>query len=236
MLKFALAPLGALVLLAALAGTAAAQSPVPAAPRTITMSGTGTVKGPPDMADISAGVTTEAPTAAAALAANTAAMNKVFAALEKQGIARRNIQTSNFSVSPNYGSRTPNEPPRLLGYRVSNQVHVILDDVTKVGAALDALVSAGANQMNGLNFAIKEPAPLLAKARAEAVADARLRAQQYAAAAGVTLGAVQSISEGGAEPPRPMYRMMAMAADSSVPVATGEESVTANVTLVWEIR
>ena len=113
---------------------------------------------------------------------------------------------------------------------------MVLEDVTKVGAALDALVAAGANQMNGLNFSIKDPAPLLAKARTEAVADARLRAQQYAAAAGVTLGQILSISEsGGAEPPRPMYRVMAMAADS-VPVAAGEESVSASVTLVWEIR
>lgn len=226
---------GVLALTLLLAGPALAQTPAPG-PRTITMTGTGTVKGPPDLADISAGVTTQAPTAAAALAANTAAMNKVFAALEKQGIARRNIQTSNFSVSPDYGNRVANEQPRLLGYRVTNQVRVILEDVTRVGAALDALVSAGANQMNGLNFGIKEPAPLLAKARAEAVADARLRAQQYAAAAGVTLGPVQTITEGGIEPPRPMYRMMAMAADSSVPVATGEESISATVTIVWEIR
>jgi len=219
---------GALVLILALNGAASAQTAMPAT-RTIAMSGTGTVKGPPDMADISAGVTTEAPTA-------VAAMNRVFAALEKQGIARRSIQTSNFSVSPNYSSRTPNETPRLAGYRVSNQVHVILEDITKVGMALDALVAAGANQMNGLNFSIKEPAPLLAKVRSEAVADARLRAQQYAAAAGVALGQILSISEGGSsEPPRPMYRMMAMAEDS-VPVAAGEESVSANVTIVWEIR
>lgn len=226
---------GALALILALTVPALAQTAA-TPPRTITMSGTGTVKGAPDMADISAGVTTEAPTAAAALTANTAAMNRVFAALEKQGIARRNIQTSNFSVSPNYTSRTPNEAPRLTGYRVSNQVHVVLEDIAKVGAALDALVAAGANQMNGLNFSIKDPAPLLARARAEAVADARLRAQQYATAAGVTLGQIQAISEsGGIEAPRPMYRVMAMAADS-VPVAAGEESVSASVTLVWEIR
>jgi uncharacterized protein YggE len=226
----------ALALFSLLAVPATAQTANPP-PRTITMSGTGSVKGPPDMAEITAGVTSQAPTAAAALAANTANMNRVFAALEKQGIARRNIQTSNFSVSPNYTSRLPNEQPRLTGYQVSNQLHIILEDITRVGAALDALVSAGSNQMHGLNFSIKEPAPLLAKARAAAVADARLRAQQYAAAAGVTLGPVQSISESGGEPPRPMYRMMAMAAqDSSVPVASGEESVTANVTMVWEIR
>lgn len=219
-----------------LAVPAAAQT-ANSSPRTITMSGTGSVKCPPDMAEITAGVTSQAPTAAAALAANTANMNRVFAALEKQGIARRNIQTSNFSVSPSYTNRTPNETPRLTGYQVSNQLHIILEDVTKLGAALDALVTAGSNQMHGLNFSIKEQAPLLAKARAAAVADARTRAQQYAAAAGVTLGPVQSINENSVEPPRPMYRMMAMAAqESSVPVASGEESVSANVTVVWEIR
>lgn len=204
-------------------------------PRTLTMSGSAIAKAAPDMADISAGVTSDAPTAAAALAANSAAMNRVFAALDRAGIARKNVQTSSFNVSPVYASRTPSEPQRLTGYRVSNEVHVILDDVAKVGATLDALVAAGANQMNGLNFSIKDPAPLLARARADAVADAKLRAQQYAQAAGVTLGPIRSISENGGEPPRPMYRVMAMAA-APAPIAAGEESINAGVTIVWEIQ
>ena len=112
---------------------------------------------------------------------------------------------------------------------------MILEDIAKVGATLDALVAAGANQMNGLNFTIKDPAPLLARARTDAVADAKLRAQQYAAAAGVALGPIQALSEGGGEAPRPMYRVMAMAA-APTPIAAGEESVNASVTIVWEIR
>jgi uncharacterized protein YggE len=140
-------------------------------------------------------------------------------------------------VSPLYTGGDNNERPRLTGYQVNNEVSVRLDDVSKLGAALDALVTAGANQMNGINFSIREPAPLLEKARAAAVADARTRAETYAKAAGVTLGPVQRISEGsGSEPPRPMYRAMAMAAERSVPVAAGEESVTADVSMVWEIR
>ena len=120
--------------------------------------------------------------------------------------------------------------PRLSAHWSAILMHPVLF------ARLDALVTAGANQMNGINFSIREPAPLLEKARAAAVADARARAETYAKAAGVTLGPVQSISEGsGAEPPRPMYRMAAMA-ERSVPVATGEESVTADVSIVWEIR
>jgi uncharacterized protein YggE len=217
---------------ALLTAPALAQAP---APRTLTMTGSATAKAAPDMADISAGVTSDAPTAAAALAANSAGMNRIFAALDRAGVARKNVQTSNFNVSPVYTSRTASEAQRLTGYRVSNEVHVILEDITKVGATLDALVAAGANQMNGLSFAIKEPAPLLAKARADAVADARLRAQQYAAAAGLTLGPIQSLSEGGGEPPRPMFRMAAMAA-APTPIAAGEESVSASVTIVWEIR
>jgi uncharacterized protein YggE len=221
-----------LTLILGLAAPSMAQA---AAPRTLSMSGSASAKAAPDMADISAGVTSDAPTAAAALAANSASMNRLFAALDRLGVTRKNVQTSNFNVSPVYASRTPNEAQRLTGYRVNNDVHVILEDIAKVGATLDALVAAGANQMNGLNFTIKDPAPLLARARADAVADARLRAQQYAAAAGVTLGPIQSLSEGGGEAPRPMYRVMAMAA-APTPIAAGEESVNASVTIVWEIR
>jgi len=226
------------VIFLGLAWMAALSSPAWAADlRTITMSGHGEMKAAPDQAQVNAGVTSGAPTAAAALTANTALMKGVFDALRKMGVPERAIQTVNFSVSPQYTGGANNERPRLTGYQVNNEVSVRLDDVSKLGAALDALVSAGANQMNGINFSIREPAPLLEKARAAAVADARTRAETYAKAAGVSLGPVQSISEGGgSEPPRPMYRVMAMAADRSVPVAAGEQSVTADVSVVWEIH
>ena len=205
--------------------------------RTIAMAGHGEVKAAPDQVQITAGVMTSAPTAAQALTANTARMKGVFGALEKMGVPARNIQTTNFSISPQYTGGNNNERPRLTGYQVHNNVSVRLDDVSRLGAALDALVTAGANQMNGINWSIREPAPMLAKARAEAIADAKLRAETYAKAAGVTLGPIQSISEGGAAmPPRPMYRAMAMQADSAVPVAAGEESLAADVSGVWEIR
>jgi len=224
-------PAIALILVLAGLAPALAQAPMP---RTLTMTGSATAKAAPDMADISAGVSTEAPTAAAALAANSTAMTRLFAALDRAGVARGNVQTSSFSVSPVYANPGQGAPQRLTGYRVSNDLHVVLEDIAKTGATLDALVAAGANQMNGLSFTIKDPAPLQAKARAGAVADAKLRAQQYAAAAGLTLGPIQSVSEGGGEPPRPMYRVMAMAAPA--PIAVGEESVGASVTIVWEIR
>jgi uncharacterized protein YggE len=208
-----------------------------AEPHTITMAGHGEASAAPDRVTINAGVTPDAATAAAALAANTARMKQVFTALEALAVPRKNIQTTNFSVSPQYSNGQNNEARRLTGYQVSNQLRVRLEDVAGLGKALDALVSAGANQMNGIDYAIDDPAPLLDKARGQAIADARTRAQTYARAAGVTLGPIVSICEGCNGGPRPLYRMMAMAAaPSPVPVAAGEETVTADVTVVWEIH
>lgn len=204
--------------------------------RTITMTGHGEAKAQPDQVQITAGVTTQAPTAAAALAANTARMKTVFAALTRLGVPDKNIQTVNFSIGPQYNNAHDGEAPTLTGYQVSNQVSVLLTDVGKLGGALDALVTAGANQMNGIGFSIRDPAPLLADARAQAIADARMRAETYAKAAGVALGPIQSISEGGGDGPRPVFKAMALTARAPVPVAAGEESVTADVSLVWEIH
>ena len=222
-----------LALGAALISPALAADPVP---RTLSMNGHGEVRTAPDVATVNAGVTTSAPTAAAALAANSSRMTGVFAALKKLGVAEKNIQTTGFNISPQYTNGDNNNPRRLTGYQVNNEVSVRLDDVSKVGAGLDALVAAGANQMNGISFDIAAPAPLLERARADAIADARSRAQTYAGAADVSLGAILSISEGGgAEPPRPLYKVMAMSA-APTPVAAGQQSVTADVSVVWEIH
>ncbi len=203
--------------------------------RTIAMTGHGETRGAPDMAQVTAGVSTMAPTAAQALSANSSHMKGVFAALVKLGVPEKNIQTSNFFVSPQYSNGDNNTPRRLTGYQVNNDVTVRLEDVGKLGGALDALVAAGANRINGVSFSIQNSAPLLEKARADAVADARARAETYAKAAGVTLGPILSISEGGAEaPPRPMFRVAAIQAETRI--APGEQSVTADVTMVWEIH
>jgi uncharacterized protein YggE len=209
-------------------------------PRTITVSGQGDAKGVPNQAQLSAGVTTTATTAEAALSENARKMNAVFAALTRMGVPDKSIQTSNFSVSPQYPpyNQTATGPQRIVGYQVSNQVDVTLDDVKKLGPALDALVGAGANQINSVGFSIRDPASLLETARDAAVTDAIKRAQTYTHAAGVSLGSVVSIEEGTTEAPRPVYRMRAMAASTgdATPTAAGEQSVTANVTIVFEIK
>jgi hypothetical protein len=212
-------------------------APTWADPRTISTSGHGEVRAVPDMAEVRAGVTITAPTAAQALAANSSRMQSVFVALRKMGVPEKNIQTTNFFVSPQYSNGEGNTARRLTGYQVSNDVTVRLEDIGKVGSALDALVAAGANQMNGISFSIQNPGPVLEKARAEAVADARTRAETYAKAAGVNLGTILSISEGGGEAPRPvMYRMAAAMAAPPTPVAAGEQTVSADVAMVWEIH
>ena len=205
------------------------------APRVITMGGHGEVRATPDTAMLSAGVSIEGPTAAAALSANSSRMQAVMAAIKKLGVPDKDIRTSNFSVSPQY-AKSNNDAPRITGYQASNQVDVRLEDVNKLGTALDALVTAGANQMHGVSFLIRNDAELLSQARAAAVAEARAKAETYAKAAGVGLGAILSIGEEGSPGPRPLYAAAPMVMAKAVPVAMGEQSVSADVTIIWEIK
>jgi uncharacterized protein len=208
--------------------------------RTMTLSGEGEVKAAPDEAQLSVGVVNQARTAAAALAANSHAMNEVFGTLKHLGIPDKAMQTSNFSVTPQYQTtHNGNGPQRIANYEVSNTVFFTVDDLGKLGPALDALVASGSNALGDIAFTIRDPKQLLAQARAAAMKDAIERAQTYAHAAGVQLGPIVSISEGGSEAPSPVFRaakgmMMAMAAPT--PVAAGQLSVTATVNITFEIR
>lgn len=173
-----------------LAAPALAAPPDPGAPpRTLTVTGTGIAKAAPDEADFSTGVVASAPTAGAALAANSRAMNAVISTLKRQGVPDKAIQTSNLSLNPQYQICKPNAacPQKIAGYQVSNTVSVTVA-LDKAGAVLDALVASGANQINGISFSIHDPKPLLAEARADAVKDAIEKASLYAKAAGVGLG------------------------------------------------
>ena len=227
-MKFGLAPAFALALFAP--GVAAAQTQQ----HIITMSGHGEAHGQPDMATLSAGVSVDAPTAAAALTNANRNMQGVLAALKKLGVPDKDIQTRDFSVRPQYATGN-GEATRVTGYQVTNEVEVRLQDVSKLGPALDALVTAGANQINGVSLSIHDPAPLLADARASAVVDARAKAETFAKAAGVNLGSILSINENGNSGPRPIV-FAAMAKVASVPVALGEETISADVTIAWEIK
>jgi uncharacterized protein len=214
----------------------AAEATMPA--RTITVTGDAEIASKPDQARLSAGVVTQAETAAAALNANSTAMNRVFAALRMAGIPENRMQTSNFSVQPQYAPFRPEnpEPQRIIGYQVSNNVTVTVEDLTKLGPTLDALVRSGANQLGGIQFMIADPKPLAERARTLAVGDAAAKARTLATAAGVTLGPLMSIQESTNTRPIPVFAMARAVAAEATPIAEGEERVSVNVTMVYAIQ
>ena len=203
----------------------------------ITVAGRGEVQVVPDLVAITVGVSTEAKTAAEALQANTEKMTELMKALKTFDIADKHIQTSNFSVSPQQVFDPSGKPPKLIGYMVSNQVTVRVLEVNRLGSILDAVVKAGGNQVQGINFSVADPKPHLDQARRKAIADARNTAETFAAAAGVKLGSPLLITEQSVSPPRPMYAMGARMAVASaeVPIAAGEQLIDANVTVTYEI-
>lgn len=209
--------------------------------RTVTVTGHGEARAAPDIAHLSAGVRTQAADAKAALAANTAEMNKVFVAMRQAGIADKDMQTSNVSVRPLYASHPPGqpqtEPAKIIGYQVSNTVNVVVRDLSKLGTDLDAFVGAGANQLYGVSFDIANPDPLLDKAREAAVKDAMRKADLLTKAAGVKLGKLLTMSESSSSGPVPKLALARAAMEAApVPTAAGEQSVEARVNLTFAIE
>ena len=215
-----------------LAGPALAQT---APPAMISVTGEATVSVPPDLAQIDAGVTTEAKTAREASDANNAAMGKVLLALKGAGIDEKDFQTSRLSLQPESAPNRTAGPATIVGYRASNRVTIRLRDVTKIASVVDTLVGAGANDIGGINFTVSQASKLLDDAREQAIADARRKAEIYAKAAGVTLGAPLSIVEGSTPAPIP-YRRMAAGMAAAAPVAQGEETLQVTVAVSWAIK
>jgi uncharacterized protein len=208
--------------------------------RIISLSGHGEVRASPDMATVTLGVLTSAPTAREALDANTKAMTDLLAVLKAANIEPKDIMTSNFNVTPRYDYGQNNgQPPKVTGYDVSNNVMVTLHKLDGIGDLLDKAVSSGSNQINGIAFGITDPQTAMDEARKEAVKDAKRKADLYAAATSVTLGNVVSLSEGGGYQPQPMEMRanMKMSADAGpVPIAQGEQVVAVDVNISWEIK
>jgi len=207
----------------AMATAAAAEDGATA--RYIMVEGSGEAQAVPDMARLSAGVVTRGHSAREAMAGNAEAMGRVMGALRAAGIADRQVRTDRLSVTPVYDhSRTRAEPRAPIAYQATNTVEVTVNDLGHIGSLIDALVNSGANQLQGVQFGIRDAGPLEDKARLAAVADARRKAALYAEAAGVTLGSVLRIEERGAQLPGP--RMMAaarMVQDTAV--APGEQTI-----------
>jgi uncharacterized protein len=234
----------------AVASVGQAQTPPPPPPAhqpMISVTGEGRAALAPDMAMLSLTVTRTAETADAALAANNAAMREVMAALKQDGVAERDIQTSDFSIFPRYSQQersgqngdggNVDEVPRIIGYQVSNGLSVRVRDLGKLGGLIDRSVKLGVNQGGQISFTNDDPKAAMAEARLKAVADAMEKARTLAEAAGTKLGPVVSIAENGMRPePVPMMRMaMAKEADS-VPVSGGENSYTVMVEMRFELE
>jgi len=214
--------------------------------RSITVSGTGKISVKPDSVEIQIGVISEAPTAKAALAANSESMNRIFQIVKDRGIPEKDVQTSNITVRPVYSQRPtprPGEPekefiPKLIGYRIGNDVTVRARDIAKLGPLLDAVVDGGANEISGISFRVENSGKLMVEARKRAMADAKAKAQLFAGEAGVILGAPLTIDDispdgfsGGGMGGRLGGRM-----DSSTPIAAGEQEITASVSVVYELK
>ena len=237
--------------LGAASATSASAQPVSPGPvvaagnAVLTISADGRSTRTPDLAVFSAGVTTQAKTAAAALAENAERMNAVIAALKASGIAERDIQTSNLSVNPVYGQPRSDEngnmsgEPVIMGYQASNQVEVKQRKIGNYGKTIDTLVSAGANQVSGPAFQLDNADAASDEARIDAMKKARARADLYAGAAGLKVKRILTISESGGYAPQPMVmyaRAEAMSAKAAPsPVSAGELQIGANVTVTFEL-
>jgi uncharacterized protein len=234
-MRFAANTASLALLLAALAGAPALADEAPK--RTISLTATGAIRTAPDKVDISTGVTSQADTAKEALAKNTEAMTQVVAALKAGGINPKDIQTTNFSVSPLYEERKENRSPKIIGYQVTNSVRITVHDIGKLGDILDKVVTLGANDVGSIEFGVDEPEALKDKARQLAMANAIANAKLYAEAAGVKLGKILTINEDqGVIVARYAAPAPAMEMAKAVPIEAGTATVEVRVSVSFELE
>jgi uncharacterized protein YggE len=222
--------------LIAATGPAAAQTPDDETP-SVTVSGEASVMAAPDMAVLQAGVTSQAKTAREAMAASAKVMNAVMEALKAGGIAEKDIQTTQLRLTPIRDNRPTRDggTREIIAIEALSMVTVRVHDIEKTADVLDRMVDAGANQATGIDFVVSESSRLLDKARAEAFADARRKAEIYAKAAGVTLGRALSITEGHVARPYMRMAVRDAAAPAPMPIAAGEEKLTVQVSARFEL-
>ncbi len=200
--------------------------------RLVTVTGYAAVSVAPDSAMIRVGVTSLGKNAREASAANAKQMTAVIEAIKASGIDGRDIQTSRLSLQPQYDANKPGAA-RLTGFRATNEVTIRIRVIGNLPTILDHAITAGANEMSGIEFVVSQQSKLLDQARGEAIADAHRKAELYAQAAGAKLGRVIAITEQGASPPpRPMMQALRAGA---VPVVPGERTLQASVTVSYEL-
>ncbi len=231
--------LGAGLLLTACAPAAAPASTPDASRNTISVTGSGSAYGAPDIATVQVGVQSRNADPKVAVNESTGRMNAIMDAIQALGVEAKDLQTANFSVAAqqDYDPVT-GQARATFTYVVDNTLTISVRDLAKLGDVLSSAVAAGANSIYGVSFSVSDRARLEAEARTQAMADAKARAEALAQAAGVTLGAPITISEYTSGPVPLQYadaRLMA-GADAAVPVATGQMQISLQVSVIYEIR
>lgn len=191
----------------------------------------------PDTAMFSTGVETKAPTATQALRQNSVQARAVIDRLKSLGIAEKDIQTTGINLRADYEYDQPSRENRFVGYVVSNQVSATLNDISKLGEILDAIVTSGATNINGPSFSIRDDSKVKDLARERALANAKTRALSYARSEGYSGVRVLSISEGifhQSEQPKMRMEMDAVA-QSSPPVAPGQVGTVVSLNITYEM-
>src|SRR5712691_5896067 len=217
----------------AAAGALAEQKPP--GPRVV-VTGEGSVSVAPDVVQIRSGVTTRGKTVREATETNSKTMAAILTALTESGIPQKDVRTDQLSIQPVYASQDSGKEQKLVGYNVVNHVSAKIKHIDKLGDVLDRLIAAGATDVWNVEFLVSDPGKALDQAREAAIADARRKAEVYARAAGVALGRVISIEEEpGSSAPVPMRALAQPAPSTRMPVAPGENTLRAVVTLGFEI-
>ncbi|HUN23719.1 MAG TPA: SIMPL domain-containing protein [Anaerolineales bacterium] len=207
-------------------------------PRSVNVTGSSVVYAKPDIGQVSVGIEVVDSTVQAAMSQNEQVMQKILAALKEQGVAEEDIQTSNFSVWVDQTYDENGNPQKIAGYRVSNDLTIIVRDVNKIGIVLEAATNAGANKIYGISFAFSDTSALREQAREKAVADAKAKAEALAKLSGATVGQVLSISEysSSASPVPVALEARDMAAGSAPSISAGQMGVTVEVNVSYELK
>lgn len=217
------------------AQTVTAQPGVSNMPQIVVI-GTGEVKVEPDIATITIGVETKAPTTQEALAQNSAQAQAIIERIRQLGVEAKDIQTTGINIYPFYDEQGQN----IIGYTVSNMVNVTIRNIAQAGDLIDQVVQVGANRLYGVSFGVSDTEAVMAQAREAAVANARARAEQMARASGASLGRVLFITENFGASPIPVPMMAdaygAPAARSAPPVQPGQQTYSATVQITFELR
>jgi uncharacterized protein YggE len=234
--SLAIAGVLALVPILGAASMSSAEAQERRAGRWVMVAGHGSVEAPPDSAEITTGVVSEAATARAALTANSAAMRKVIDGLKAAGMSAADVQTQQFQISPRYRAYKDRGTQEIDGYTVRNQIEVKVRDITRLGEILDQVVTLGANQASSITFLVSDAERRKDDARRLAIENATHRARLLAESAGAKLGPVLTITEEvmGPRPPRPMVAR-SMSAES-VPIESGSETLSVRVEVAFGLE